>query len=617
MTTLEAPTRATGPHDEFEPLGVDPRYEPPRADIDPDSDKPWFRRLWPVVASHRAILVAGVVLGVFSLVTQVAVPAAARGAIDAVATDNASDLTTWVWILVALGLSRLIFGVGYRYLLFKLAYRVDTDLRSLVYTQLTRLSFSYFDRTQSGQVISSANSDIRSIQLLLAFGPLALMSMLIFALALVFMFSISVTLTLVTIVTLPGVYVLGNRFRRKVFPLSWLTQARMAEVATIVDENINGIRVVKSFAAEAEQIRVLSRAAQLLRWSSTSTAMTRARYNPFIEALPRLSMALVLLYGGWLVIEGQVSIGTLFAFSAYVVMLQMPFRMVGFLLLQTQRAGASADRIYRILDEKPEVTEKPDAFDLEVDDGRVEFRDVSFRYPEGKGAANRPVVLDNFDLTIEPGESLAIVGRTGSGKSTVARLLARFYDVDSGAVCIDGTNVADVTLASLRHHVGIVMDEPFLFSTSLAKNIAYGRPASSRDEIIAAARAANAHDFVSALPDGYDTVIGERGYTLSGGQRQRIAIARTLLMNPTVLVLDDATSAIDVKVELEIHAALRNLMANRTTVIIAHRLSTISLANRVALIEDGRIVATGTHEELLAEEPRYAEILTDSNGGTA
>jgi ATP-binding cassette subfamily B protein len=615
MTATETRTAAPTEQPDFEPVGVEARYEPPRSEIDPDSTKPWHRRLWPVVASHRAVLIWGVILGSFSLVTQVAVPAAARGAIDAVTAENQADLTKWVWILVALGISRLIFGIGYRYLLFKLAYKVDTDLRSLVYSHLSRLSFSFFDRMQSGQVISSANSDIRSIQLLLAFGPLAVMSMLIFVLAIVFMLTINVPLTLVTIVTLPGVYVLGNRFRAKVFPLSWLTQARMAEVATIVDENVNGIRVVKSFAAEREQITTLSKAATRLRWSSTATALTRARYNPFIEALPRVSMALVLLVGGWMAIEGQVSIGTLFAFTAYVLMLQMPFRMIGFLLLQTQRASASADRIYKILDEQSEVAERPDAANLTVDGGRVEFDAVTFGYPKGTGADSRPTVLDGFNLVIEPGESLAIVGRTGSGKSTVARLLARFYDVDSGSIRIDGIDVADVTLASLRHAVGIVMDEPFLFSTTLAENIAYGRPNASRAEIHAAAEAAHAERFIETLSDGYDTVIGERGYTLSGGQRQRIAIARTLLMNPAVLILDDATSAIDVKIEAEIHAGLENLLKGRTTVIIAHRLSTISLADRVALMEGGRILATGTHDELLATEPRYAQILTDSDAG--
>jgi ATP-binding cassette subfamily B protein len=278
--------------------------------------------------------------------------------------------------------------------------------------------------------------------------------------------------------------------------------------------------------------------------------------------------------------------------------------MLGFLLIQSQRAGASARRVYEVLDEQAEIVDSPAARDLIAPEGRVEFRDVVFRY-----APKLPAVLDGASFVIEPGERVAIVGRTGSGKSTIARVLPRFYDVESGAACIDGIDVRDLTLASVRHHVSLVLDEAFLFSVSLRDNIAFGRPAASMDDVVAAARAAQAHDFIMELPEGYETVVGERGYTLSGGQRQRIAIARTLLVNPKILVLDDATSAIDVTTEDAIHDALHTLMQNRTTIIIAHRLSTISLAERVLLLDDGRIVATGTHAELMANEPRYSDVL--------
>jgi ATP-binding cassette, subfamily B, bacterial len=281
--------------------------------------------------------------------------------------------------------------------------------------------------------------------------------------------------------------------------------------------------------------------------------------------------------------------------------------MLGFFMMLSQRAAASAERIYEILDEQPEVADRPGAVDLMGPRGDVEFRDVRFAYGEG------PPVLDGFSLRVEPGETVALVGRTGTGKSTAARLLARFYDVDDGAVLIDGHNVRDVTLASLRANVGMVLDEPFLFSLSIRDNIAYGRPDAPFDEVVAAAKAAQAHEFVEALPHGYDTVIGERGYTLSGGQRQRIAIARTLLVNPPVLVLDDATSAVDVQVEERVHRALRTLMRGRTTVVIAHRLSTISLADRVALLSGGRVVAAGSHAHLLATDPRYAEVLAHAD----
>jgi ATP-binding cassette subfamily B protein len=437
--------------------------------------------------------------------------------------------------------------------------------------------------------------------------------MLSFVLAVGFMLSIHVPLTLLAVSTMPFVFVLGQRMRDLVFPLSWITQGRMAEVAMVVDENLSGTRVVKSFAAEAEQIALLSRAAQRLRWSATALVDARARFNPLIEALPRLGMATILLYGGWLAIEERIGIGALLAFSSYVIMIAVPFRMLGFVLLQAQRAAASSRRIFEILDEVPAVAERPGARHLLDPAGRVEFRGVRFAYPGADSDA--PPVLDGFDLVVEPGEIVALVGRTGCGKTTVARLLCRFYDVDAGAVLVDGNDVRDLTLASLRHHANQVTDEPFLFSESIRDNIAFGRPDAPLDDVVRAAGAAQAHGFIGELAAGYDEVVGERGYTLSGGQRQRIALARSLLANPRILVLDDATSAVDVQVEEDIHGALRDLLADRTTIVIAHRLSTIALADRVVLLEGGSVAATGTHAELLAVEPRYAAILASGDDG--
>ncbi|MCY3635346.1 MAG: ABC transporter ATP-binding protein [bacterium] len=562
-----------------------------------------MKRLWPMVRAYRRIMMIGVVTGVVALAIQAAVPALGRSAVDAAIEGNRGALWLVFGLTAAFGIGRMAFGGVYRYQLFKLGWNVETDLRAIMYEHLTRLSFSYYDRTQSGEVISRANSDIRSLQLLLAFGPLVSMNVLMFVMALGFMVYVHPWLALVALAPLPGVYWFGLKFRNQVFPLSWVTQARMADLATIVDENVNGTRVVKSFAAEERQIALLGRSAQRIYWTNVEIANSRSRWNPLIESLPRLGTAMVVLYGGWLAIEGVVSIGTLLAFSAYVIMLQVPFRMAGFMLMQGQRASAAAQRIYEILDEAPEIVDSPTAVDIVDPRGQVDFEEVSFGYqPEIP-------VLDEFTLHIEPGERVAIVGSTGTGKSTVARLLDRFYDVDGGSVRIDGLDVRDVTLRSLRHTVGLVLDEPFLFSASVHDNIAYARPDASRSDVVTAATAAQAHGFISELEHGYDSVVGERGYTLSGGQRQRIAIARTLLANPKVLVLDDATSAIDVTVEEAIHQALQELMANRTTIIIAHRLSTISLAERVVVLNQGRVANTGTHTELLATDPHYVEIL--------
>ena len=581
---------------------------PATAHVDPDPAKGWFRRLLPVIRARRATFIMVLVTGLSGLALQVSVPMVLRQAVDLAVDQRAGGLEGHVLLLVVMATASFGLRFAYRYLLFGTACRIETDLRSQIYDHLTRLSFSFYDRIAGGEVVSRANSDIRSIQLLLAFGPLAGLSAISFLMAFGFMLSIHVPLALVTVSTMPLVYVLGQRLRDQVFPLSWVTQGRMAEVAMVVDENINGTRVVKSFAAESDQIALLSMVADRLRWSATALIEARARFNPLIEALPRLGMALVLLYGGHLVIEGEIGVGSLLAFSAYVTMISVPFRMFGFVLLQAQRAAASALRIYEILDEKPAIVDRPGARLLSAPRGRVEFRNVTFRYP-GVDNSESPAVLAGFDLVVEPGETVAIVGRTGCGKSTVARLLPRFYDVDSGAVLIDGTDVRDLALASLRSHVSQVPDEAFLFSDTLHDNIAFGRPEAPRHEVVAAARVARADGFIGNLEHGFDEVVGERGYTLSGGQRQRISIARTVLANPAILILDDATSAVDVRTEEGIHHGLEDLLTGRTTIVIAHRLSTISLADRVVLMEDGRIVADGTHAHLLATEPRYRAIV--------
>lgn len=614
--TAGAPTPAAETAVLEPPIGVARRYPPARAGIDPDPSKGWLRRVAPVVLSHRLLFFGSIALALVAMLAQVAIPAVVRATIDGPlsGTEGGRSLWSLVSILVGLGVGRGLLTIAYRYGLYRTAFEIDTDLRTLLYEHLSRLSFSFYDRTHSGQVISRANSDIRSVQMFLTFAPLISMTSVMFVVALIYMLTIHVGLTLVAVAPLPGVYLLGKRLRDQVFPLSWIVQARMAEVSTIVDENINGVRVVRSFAAERQQINELAKAATRLRWAGVRTVDARARHNPIIENLPRLGMLAVLVYGGWLVIEGDVSEGTLFAFTAYVTMLQAPFRTLGLFLMLGQRARASAQRIYEIFDTEPEIVDRPGATDLVDVAGRITFDDVRFAYGSDPDAAP---VLDGFSLEISPGETVAIVGRTGSGKSTVAKLLARFYDVDGGAIRVDGHDVRDVTQLSLRRAVGVVADDPFLFSVSLADNIAYGDPTAARADIELAAELAQAHEFVSELPQGYDEVVGERGYTLSGGQRQRVSLARTALVDPPILILDDATSALDVHVEQAILAGLARRGgpggtgdgSPRTTILIAHRLSTIAAADRVILLEGGRVRASGRHGDLMATEPAYAEVL--------
>ncbi len=594
----------------YEPAPPTARYDAPVGRVHADASLGWIRRMQPVVMGHRRSFLVAMAMAAVALLTNVAIPAVVGSGIDEIRADG-DRVASWVIALLVLALLRAVFAFGYRSRLYKFAYAIEYDLRSLMFRHFATMSHGFYDKVQTGQLVSRANSDIRAVQMLLAFAPFMAMMLMTFVLAFAFMLTKHVLLTLVAVSTLPLVYVFGVKLRNQMFPLSWIVQGRLAEVATTVEENVTGVRVVKAFAGEEHQIDQLAQQARRLRWSAVQVNDARARYAPLMENLPRLGMALTLLYGGYLAIDGQVTVGTIITFSSYVLLLQAPFRMLGFFMIMSQRAAASAGRIFEILDTGADIVDRPDATDLTHPDGRVAFDLVRFRYddePTAGGGEGRDI-LDRFDLHIAAGETVAIVGGTGSGKSTVARLLLRFYDVNDGAVRIDGHDVRDLTMTSIRHHVGMVTDEPFLFSASIADNIAYARPDATREEVVAAAVAANAHGFISALDDGYDAVVGERGYTLSGGQRQRIAIARTLLADPAILVLDDATSAVDVRVEAEIHEAIERLAAQRTTIVIAHRLSTIALADRVALIEGGRVLAFDTHERLLADEPHYREVL--------
>jgi ATP-binding cassette subfamily B protein len=574
----------------------------PKASVHPDVRLSWLRRALPLVLAHRALLFTSLALSFAGLIVQVQIPNLVREGIDKAVSTHVDPLARYVWWIIALALAQGLINFIARFLLLRTAYELEYDLRNVMYAHLNRMSFGFYDRVQTGELMSRANSDIRSIQMYLTFGPSILVQCTIAVVAFVLMLTINVPLAIVAMATMPVVGVLGVVMRKKTFPVSWLIQSRLAQVATVVDENIQGVRIVKSFAAEDRQLRTLAETADRLRWAYVTDTKISSRWSPVMDNLPRLGLALVLLFGGIMAIDGHTTVGTIVAFNSYVLMLQPPFRMLGMIIMMGQRAAASAQRIYQILDTPSDVVDRPTAVEVPLR-GDLAFEDVRFAYPNGT------LALQGLDLRIRPGETVAVVGGTGSGKSTLGRLAARYYDVTGGRVTIDGRDVRDLRLTSLREQVGIVPDEPFLFSMSIHDNIAYGRPDTSRAEVIAAAEAAGADGFIRALPDAYDTVVGERGYTLSGGQRQRIAIARALVMNPPVLILDDATSAIDVTVEQRIHESLRNQMQGRTTLIVAHRLSTISLADRVVLMEGGRVVADGTHESLLATEPRYGRVL--------
>jgi ATP-binding cassette subfamily B protein len=605
------------------PAMEDPRYPAPKAWIHPDTKRSWVGRMMPIVLSHKRSLITAWIATLLSALLALAVPWFVRNALNdlivAVGGPAAAKLYlhhlrmtrveaehAFMVVIVVIAVAavlRFVVGFVYRNWMLRSAYAIEYDLRNTLYQKFMNLSFAFYDRVQSGQLISRANSDIRSVEMFLAFAPTVAIQMVTFVIALVLMLHINVLLTLITLVPLPLVWYFGTKMRRQMFPASWIVQARLAEVATIVDENVTGVRIVKSFAAERREIKKLAETARRVWWANVKLVDIRAAFAPLLQNLPDLGKVGVLFYTGYLVIHRQIDPGAIVVFMGYLIWLTAPFRVLGFLMVLHERAAASAERIYEILDTPSDVYDRPGAFDLKRGEGRVEFRDVRFGYDPDR------VILDGFSMHIDPGETVALVGRNGTGKSTAARLLMRFYDVDEGAVLVDGVDLRNVTQQSLRAQLGLVADDAFLFSDTIHNNIAYAYPDATRDDVVKAARAAGADEFIVNLPDGYETIIGERGYDLSGGQRQRIALARLLLKDPEILILDEATSSIDVKTEQEIHDALVTVMEGRTTLIIAHRLSTINLADRIVLLQNGRIVATGTHQELLRTDPRYAATL--------
>ena len=530
-------------------------------------------------------------------------PAVERQIVDNVILHHRSPLLPWLILLVAAGVVRFAVAYVRRFMGGRVSLDVQYDLRNTIYDQLQRLDFARHDEMQTGQLVSRANSDVSLVQGLLAFLPLMSGNLLLLAASLVIMTIYSPLLTAVSLLVVPLLGLVTMRMRNKVFPATWDAQQQEGVVAGVVDEAVTGVRVVKGFGQEDREVGRLSAAADHLFRSKMRAVRLQARYQPLQQSLPSFGQVAIVALGGWLALRHEITLGTFLAFSTYLLGMVAPARMLASLLTVGQQARAGAVRIFDLLDSVSTVLEKPGAEVLPPIRGDVSFDGVTFGY-----LSSEPV-MNNFGLHLNPGETVALVGTSGSGKSTVALLLPRFYDVQGGAVRIDGADVRDVTLDSLRQQIGVVFEESFLFSASVRDNIAYGKPDASMEEVEAAARVAEAHEFVTALPAGYDTLVGERGLTLSGGQRQRIALARAVLTDPRILILDDATSSVDSRVEEEIHATLRKVMLGRTTLLVAHRRSTLRLADRIAVVDPGQVVDQGSHVELLARCKLYRLLL--------
>ena len=561
-----------------------------------------FWRLLGFLRPYRGGVIASFALAGFAMAAGVLIPFLVGVTVDEI-RKGGTNLWPLALAVVGAGLLRVVFSVLRRLVAGKVSLGVEYDLRNRMYQHLHSLELGFFDSQQTGQLMSRATVDLQAVRFFLGYGLIfILQAALTILIAATVMFVLDPKLAAVSLAPMPFVIWVAFRYGRRNRPASVEVQQRIAELTAAAEENIGGVRVVKAFAQEDRQLKHFRYVVRRVFDQSMVSTRLRAFYSPFIGFLPQLGLAALLFVGGKQVIDNQISVGEFVAFYGYVLMLTGPMRMLGIALGMAQRAVASGQRVFELLDREPRLTSAPGAPGLPSGGGRVELRDVSFAYEDGEQ------VLSDIDLSVEAGQTVALVGPTGSGKTTLVMLIPRLYDVTGGAVLVDGVDVRDVDPASLRREVAVVSDDAFLFSASLRDNIAYAWPEAGDDKVIAAAERAGLSELIDDLPEGLDTLVGERGLTLSGGQRQRVAIARALLAEPRILILDDATSSVDATTESRIKSALAEVMEGRTTFVIAHRLSTIALADEVVVLEDGVIAARGTHAELLEDSDLYREI---------
>jgi ATP-binding cassette subfamily B protein len=578
-----------------------------------------YRRLLGFLRPYRPQLWGSLVFAWAAMGMTVLIPWLIGRAINAIQSGNKPDLLPLALAIVGAGVLRLGLTVVRRVVAGKVSLAVEFDLRERFYGHLQRLELGFFDSQQTGQLMSRATVDLQAIRFFLGYGLIFItQNLLTITLACVVMVAINPLLALIALIPAPFVVYTASRYNRASRPAVQEVQQRIAELTAEAEESISGVRIVKAFAREEHQLQRFRRAVERVFDQSIYSTRLQATFSPLIGLLPQVGIALVLLVGGRQVIEGSLSLGSFTAFYTYVVMLASPMRVLGMTMGMAQRAIASGNRLFEVLDREPRIESPPGAPSLPEGGGRVELRGVTLRYDamDGRppeidptvGGSMSDAALAEVDLEVEAGSTVALVGPSGSGKTSLVALIARLYDPSEGAVLVDGANLRDVDVTSLRSEVAFVADDSFLFSATIAENIAYARPGASLEEVELAARRAQADGFIRDLPGGYEAIVGERGLTLSGGQRQRIAIARALLADPRILILDDATSSVDATTEAAIKAGLREAMAGRTTFIIAHRLSTVSLADQVVVMDRGRLVDRGTHEELLEGCSFYREI---------